>query len=140
MKKDFSMPHHARINAYRWLKDMGFDQTEFIGSNPKTIADAELLAGLKSYGEFHRLFTIPVIARSSFAVPEYPKTFFGPSPLLIHGLPFPALYWGTPCIVLMMALGGLHLMRITWRTAGVKSTPASPTSHPPDTAGGPPDH
>ena len=48
-----AVPSYVLYNAFRWLRDSGFDPGKLAASNGTQAAEPEILAGLLKYSELH---------------------------------------------------------------------------------------
>jgi hypothetical protein len=51
-----AIPDYIQYNAFRWLRDFGFDPTEFVDSNPRALVSAPVAIGLFQYMKWHSQF------------------------------------------------------------------------------------
>lgn len=70
-KVEILYPHHLRYNAYRWLRDSGFEAMKYVLEQKPGALTGEQLGGLLEYDKFERnLFVPPPPGRLAFA-PEW---------------------------------------------------------------------
>lgn len=70
-EQEFVFPAHLRYNAYRWLRDSGFDPVKYAVFERATTLTGEHLGGLLEYRVQERaLFQPPLPGRLAFALPE----------------------------------------------------------------------
>ncbi len=51
-----AVPSYIHYNAYRWLRDSGFDPSEFASSNSKVFAEPGIVAGLTQYCQWYAAY------------------------------------------------------------------------------------
>ncbi len=125
-------PGFMRYNAYRWLRDMGFDPVAYLLKSDVASLPKELKEGVTQYREYEK-GDVPNsgLGRLSFA--PAPESDWRPSiSVMVHKTGIQA---SLLVIVLVAGVTGLGLTRRGIRTLRLKSAPASAASHPPDTAG-----
>ena len=133
-ERRFEAPQFLRYNAFRWLRDMGFDPIEFLLEGNQTEIPQELVEGLRQFRDFSKEFPLSNhVGLLEFANPPqlYWQNLTGresdSGPRIIHLI---------VCLVIgILALSGFLLTRRGIRALRLKSAPASAASHPPDTAG-----
>lgn len=52
----WAVPSHVQYNAFRWLRDSGFDPSGFLASNATLIADSNVVRGLRQFSEWRAQF------------------------------------------------------------------------------------
>lgn len=136
LERDFDAPGYVRYNAFRWLRDMGFDPVTYLMSHATTKLRPELIEGIKQYRKLELRFpqsnSTGLLAFADGVKSDWDN--FSPRATQER--------FGYIAILLMagFSVGGLFLIRRGIRTLHLKSTPASLTSHPPDTADDRQDH
>ena len=131
--RQFEAPQFLRYNAFRWLRDMGFDPIEFLLEGNQPEIPQELVEGLRQFRDFSKEFPLSNhVGLLEFANPPqlYWQNLTGREsdsvPRTVHLI---------VCSVIgILALSGFFLTRHGIRALCLKSAPASAASHRPDTA------
>lgn len=133
-ERRFEAPQFLRYNAFRWLRDMGFDPIEFLLEGNQPEIPQELVEGLRQFRDFSKEFPLSNhVGLLEFANPPqlYWQNLTGREsdsvPRTVHLI---------VCSVIgILALSGFFLTRHGIRALCLKSAPALAASHRPDTAG-----
>jgi hypothetical protein len=110
-----AVPSYIHYNAYRWLRDSGFEPGTFISSNATVVAEPDITAGLLRYSQWRSKYP----GRDGLGVLAFGTTRSTASDFDMRPVIFtPWVVIGVHCFMAVCVIGGAVLV---WRFA--KRTP-----------------
>ena len=136
LERAFEAPGYVRYNAFRWLRDMGFEPVDYLLDHEVAKLPPELIHGIREYQKLeHRFPKANAVGLLSFSQRDSADGDHFPHSAVRDGFGY-----GTYALIVAFGIGGFCLIRQGLRIMRLKSVPASRATRPPGTADDPPDH